>query len=149
MLPTIDESPIQLSSRRTRNGAPDVIHAHGHRCPRNCATRPPLLDPLHLRRPPARQAVHSPSRMQKEECRMKKSGLIASALQFSAPPQARRVLETQLRRLALDANCFFILHSAFFILVMVRLPESHQDGGRAQALYLAGRHSAVKPQPRN
>jgi len=51
--------------------------------------------------------------MQKEECRMKKSGLIASALQFSAPPQARRVLETQLRRLALDANCFFILHSAF------------------------------------
>src|SRR2546426_12820415 len=27
--------------------------------------------------------------------------------------------------------------------------ESHPDGGRAQALSLARRHSAVKPQPRN
>jgi hypothetical protein len=30
-------------------------------------------------------------------------------------PQARWVLETRLRKLALDANGFFILHSAFFI----------------------------------
>jgi hypothetical protein len=36
-------------------------------------------------------------------------------------PQARRVLETQLRKLAHGANAFFILNSAFFI-KLVRLP---------------------------
>jgi hypothetical protein len=30
-------------------------------------------------------------------------------------PQARRVLETRLRKLALDASRFFFLHSAFYL----------------------------------
>jgi hypothetical protein len=57
-------------------------------------------------------------------------------------PQARRVLETQLRKLALDANCF-----SFFM-----LPSSFWHGAAAgnctRTIYLAGRHSTVKPQPR-
>ena len=62
-------------------------------------------------------------------------------------PQARRVLETQLRKLARGAA---ILHSSFCLLHLVwcGCRESHPDGGRAQALYLARRHSAVQSQPR-
>lgn len=60
------------------------------------------------------------------------------------PPQARRVLETQLRKLAHGACGFFILNSAFFILVAGAVA-----GSCTRTCSLAGSHSALKSQPRN
>ena len=65
---------------------------------------------------------HDPkTEMQKEECGMKK-WRVALVL-----PQASWVLEARLRRLALDANSFIILHSAFFIWIWCGCRESHPD----------------------
>ena len=59
-------------------------------------------------------------------------------------PQARWVLEARLRKLALGAFRFIILHSAFFIHMIGAVARS-----RTRTCSVAGSHSAVKSQPRN
>ena len=57
-------------------------------------------------------------------------------------PQARWVLEARLRKLALDANGFIILHSAFFIQKFGAVA-----GNRTRTCSLAKSYSAIKSQP--
>jgi len=54
------------------------------------------------------------------------------------PPQARRVLETQLRKLAHGADGFFILNSVFFI-----LENGAAAGNCARTSSMARRYSDV------